>query len=300
VARIRTASDVPDGARPLFEALRELHTAAGQPSMREIARRAGKLSHDTVHRTLIGPAVPSSTALTAVVEALGGDREEFLGLWRSAAEPEAVPRAGDRAIRVMLVDDHEVVRMGLAELLDREGLEVVAQAADGQEAVERVAAVHPDVVIMDVRMPRMSGVEATARIRAAHPEIAILVLTSYEDPETERAAMDAGASEYLLKQIRGTELVAKVRRLGEAAPGHRPAPIVAPDIEGTLTEREREVMALVAHGLTNSQIAQRLQLSVRTVANHVQRIYYKLGVSNRATLTRLAVQRGTDRIQRDG
>jgi DNA-binding NarL/FixJ family response regulator len=213
----------------------------------------------------------------------------------------------DGEIRVLVCDDHPVYRDGLAMLLDSlAGITVVGTAADGIEALERVAATEPDVVVMDVQMPRLNGVEATARLTAEHPHLAVLVLTMYEDDETVFAAMRAGARGYLLKgaaqdkiaravqAVAGGEAIfgpAVARRVADyfaAAAATRAVPEPArpeaghPDPFPQLTEREREVLDLLAAGCSNPQIAERLFLSPKTVRNNVSNIFAKLQVAGRA------------------
>jgi DNA-binding NarL/FixJ family response regulator len=204
--------------------------------------------------------------------------------------------------RVVVVEDHPVFAEGLLALLsDLPGVEVAGVAGTGEAAVELVDRVLPDVVLMDLRLPGMDGVEATARITAAHPEIAVLALTMMSDDNTVMAAIRAGARGYLLKEASPTEIARSLEAVAAgqvvfsattgtrilsalASPGVRPRPL--PE----LTEREREVLGLLATGLTNSAIAQRLFLSEKTVRNHVTNIFAKLGVTDRAA----AVARARD------
>jgi DNA-binding NarL/FixJ family response regulator len=198
-------------------------------------------------------------------------------------------------VRIVLADDHPVVRRGLRALIDTlEGLEVVGEAADGDEAVREVQLLSPDVVLMDVRMPGIDGVEATRRIRAASPDTAVLVLTMYDEDSTVLTAMQAGASGYLLKGAEQDEILAAIRAVvagqtifgpGVAAqlldvlrstPEDRPAPFPQ------LTEREREILDLLAAGNRTAVIAERLFLSPKTVSNHLTAIFAKLEVADRA------------------
>lgn len=201
-----------------------------------------------------------------------------------------------RKIAVLLVDDHEVVRVGLRSLLAGErGIEVVGEAGSAAEAVARAESLRPDVVVMDVRLPDRSGVEACREIRGVDPRVKVIMLTSYADDEAIFHSIIAGASGYLLKQIRGQELVraietvaagrslldpavtqtvlAQVKRL---ASGHQPDGIAQ------LSAQERKVLALVAEGKTNKEIAAALGLSDKTVKNYLSHVFQKLNLSRRA------------------
>ncbi|GAA2173242.1 response regulator transcription factor [Agrococcus versicolor] len=204
-------------------------------------------------------------------------------------------------IRVLVVDDHEVVRAGIVALLERaEGIEVVGEAADGAGAVARVAALRPDVTLMDLRMPGMGGVEATSRIVAADPAARILVLTTYESDDDILAAIAAGAAGYLLKAAPAAEVVAGLR--GVAAGETALAPSVAralvraarepePARPG-LSTREAEVLALVAQGLTNRAIGAHLHVGEATVKTYLARVFDKLGVADRTRAVTRAQELG--------
>jgi DNA-binding NarL/FixJ family response regulator len=204
-------------------------------------------------------------------------------------------------LRVLVVDDHPLFREGLAALLqDLSLVESVGQAANGREAVDRVAALAPDVVLMDLHMPEMDGIEATRRIVLDHPRTAVLVLTMLENDASIFEAMRAGARGYLPKEAtlddiaRALEAVASGQAIFGGAAATRilaslAAPARATGIAG-LTEREEEVLHLLAQGLTNAAIAERLSVSDKTVRNHVSNIFNKLGVSDRAA----AVARARD------
>jgi DNA-binding NarL/FixJ family response regulator len=192
-------------------------------------------------------------------------------------------------IRVVVVDDHAVVRDGLELLLGRfDGVACVATAGDGEEAVEKVRAHRPDVVLMDLSMPGIGGVEATRRLQAELPEVAVLVLTTFGDRQHVIDAVDAGAVGYLLKDSGPEQLEAGIRA---AARGESPLdPKVAgalvqarrerrPDLD--LTAREREVLALVGEGLANKAIARRLGISEKTVKTHLTSVFTALGVTDR-------------------
>lgn len=199
-------------------------------------------------------------------------------------------------IRIVLADDHAAFRDGLRALLTTvEGMTVIGQAATGEEVVTRTSALQPDVVLMDLNMPGLDGIEATRRIVATSPHIAILVLTMYEDDESVFAALRAGAHGYLLKGADRAEIVRAIRSVasGEAifgpniarrlvtyfsAPRQGAAGLAFPE----LTERELEILELIARGLSNTAISDRLVLSPKTVRNHVSNIFSKLQVAGRA------------------
>ena len=209
-------------------------------------------------------------------------------------------------LRVVLVDDQELVRSGFRLILERAGLEVVAEAGDGLEAIDVVRELAPDVVLMDVRMPRLDGIEATRRLVAELPDLRVLALTTFDLDEYVYAAVRAGASGFLLKDVspddlvqgvhavaRGDTLLAPVltRRLLERfAAG--PEPGVLPPALADLTERELEVMRLVARGLSNPAIGAELFLSEATVKTYVSRLLAKLHLRDRVQLAVLAYESG--------
>jgi RNA polymerase sigma factor (sigma-70 family) len=200
-------------------------------------------------------------------------------------------------IRVLLADDHAVVRQGTRELLDREeGIDVVAEASDGKEAVQKTIKERPDVVVMDFAMPELNGIEATRQIKAVAPGIAILVLTAYDSNQYIFAFLEAGAAGYLLKDVQVDELVEAIRAVnaGEsmlhpaiarkvinrfAQPEEQTNVVHAPLDQ--LTERELEVLRMAAKGMSNREIAQELTISVRTVQTHLTNIFNKMGVGSR-------------------
>ena len=202
----------------------------------------------------------------------------------------------DPVIRVVLADDHPVVRGGLRALLESlPAYEVVGEAVDGDSAVKEVQLTRPDVVLMDVRMPGVDGLEATRRIRSAAPDVAVLVLTMFDDDDTVFAAMKAGAQGYLLKGAEQAEIDRAIRAVvaGEAIFGPGVAarvlqhfsdpPTATHDLPfPELTDREREVLDLVAAGRRNAAIAEELFLSPKTVANHISSIFAKLAVADRS------------------
>lgn len=209
-----------------------------------------------------------------------------------------------RKQRIVLVDDHEVVRLGLKALLDRHpDFEVVAEAASGREAVEKVATHHPEVVVLDIRLPGGSGIDACEQIATRFPKTKVIMLTSYAEDEMLFAAIRAGASGYVLKQIGGEDLVKAIEAVGRGEALLDPAVTqrifkevrrAALEVEASafspLTLQERQVMLLVSEGKTNRQIAKALYLGEGTVRNYVSSILSKLGVSNRAEAAAYAVE----------
>ena len=208
------------------------------------------------------------------------------GVWpytSSVAEP----------VRVFLLDDHEVVRRGLRGLLEAEDdIEVVGEAGTAAEALARIPATRPDVAVLDVRLPDGNGVEVCREVRAQHPEIHCLILTSYSEDEALFQAIMAGASGYLLKQIKGTDLVDGVRRVAAGQSLLDPSVTAAvlerlrngPETDerlARLTDQERRILDLVADGMTNRQIAEQVHLAEKTVKNYVSNILSKLGMQRR-------------------
>jgi two-component system, NarL family, response regulator DevR len=197
------------------------------------------------------------------------------------------------AVRVFLLDDHEIVRRGIADLLEGEsGISVVGEAATAGEALRRIPAARPDVAVLDARLPDGSGIDVCRDIRSAHPEIRCLILTSYDDNDAVFAAVMAGASGYLLKEIRGASLVDAVRQVAAGKSLLDPSvteKLLARLREGpprderlaSLTDREREILSLIADGLTNKQIGERLFLAEKTVKNYVSGLLAKLGMQRR-------------------
>ena len=209
-------------------------------------------------------------------------------------------------IKVMIVDDHEVVRLGLKTALEPEDdIQVVAEAGNAQVALQEVETARPDVVLMDVRMPGTDGIQACRMIKDAFPDTKVVMLTSYSDEEAVMASIMAGASGYLLKNTARAGLLEAVR---SAARGESLLdPAVASKVldrlrklagrerdreAEMLSEREREVVALVANGLTNKEIAAELVISQNTARNHVSRILDKLGLTRRSEAARFAAQHG--------
>ncbi|MDQ4096537.1 MAG: response regulator transcription factor [Actinomycetota bacterium] len=212
--------------------------------------------------------------------------------------------------RVFLLDDHEVVRRGVRELLEVEDdLEVVGEASTAEEAVARIPSARPDVAVLDVRLPDGDGVEVCREIRSRHPEVRCLMLTSFADDEALFSAIMAGASGYVLKQVRGRELVEGVRRVGRGESLLDPAVTqrvlerlrAKPEEDelADLSEQERRILDLIAEGLTNRQIGQRIYLAEKTVKNYVSNVLAKLGMSRRAEAAAYAA-RLAERRQREG
>ncbi|MFX4272483.1 response regulator [Propionibacteriaceae bacterium Y1685] len=199
-------------------------------------------------------------------------------------------------ITVLVVDDHPVVRDGLIGMLGAEaGITVVGEAGGGYEAVTKIADTSPDVVLMDLRMPQGSGVEAIRAVRATGSATRILVLTTYDTDRDIRSALEAGADGYLLKDTRRADLVRAVADLADGRPVLTAAALAALTGragESSLTDREVDVLRLVADGRTNRAIATRLGIGEATVKTHLMHVYEKLGVTDRASAVRTAWERG--------
>jgi two-component system response regulator DevR len=205
-------------------------------------------------------------------------------------------------IRVFLLDDHEVVRRGLVDLLQSGGdIEVVGESGSAQEAARRIPALRPDVAILDARLPDGNGIDVCRDVRAVDSSIRGLILTSYEDDEALFAAIMAGASGYVLKQIRGTDLVDAVRRVAQGQSLLDPAVtqrvlerirngVEQPRELAALTDQERRILEFVAEGLTNREIANRMFLAEKTVKNYVSHILAKLGMQRRTQAAVLAAE----------
>ncbi len=205
-------------------------------------------------------------------------------------------------IKVFLLDDHEVVRRGIADLLTQEGdIEVVGESGSAVEATHRIPALRPDVAILDGRLPDGSGIDVCRDIRAVDPTIKALILTSYEDDEALFAAIMAGASGYVLKQVRGSDLVDGVRRVAAGQSLLDPAVtarvlerirsgVEQPDELKSLTEQERRILEYVAQGLTNHEIAEQMYLADKTVKNYVSSVLAKLGLERRTQAAVLATK----------
>jgi DNA-binding NarL/FixJ family response regulator len=215
-------------------------------------------------------------------------------------------------VRVLLADDQRLVRESLATVLGLlDGIELVATASDGEEACTQVGAHHPQVVLMDLRMPRVDGIEATRRLQASHPDVSVIALTTYADDESVLGALRAGARGYLTKDASAEDIRDAILAVasGEAALdpsvqhhvvaaiadhsteiGHAPSPESA--LPDGLTSREAEVLALIADGLTNAEIAERLVVSPTTVKSHINHLFTKAGLRDRAQAVRYAYRHG--------
>ena len=196
-------------------------------------------------------------------------------------------------VKIFLLDDHEVVRRGLRGLLEAEDdLEVTGEASTAEEALRRIPATRPDVAVLDVRLPDGSGVEVCREIRDRHPEIQCLMLTSFADDEALFSAIMAGASGYVLKQIKGTDLIDAVRRVARGESLLDPsvtrqvlerlrAPSQEEDELSGLSPQERKILELIGEGFTNRQIAEAIHLAEKTVKNYVSNLLAKLGMARR-------------------
>ncbi|MEE4591163.1 response regulator transcription factor [Streptomyces sp. DSM 41524] len=224
------------------------------------------------------------------------------------------PAPGDPT-PVFLLDDHEVVRRGVRDLLDDEpDISVVGEAGTVEQALVRVPALRPRVAVLDVRLPDGDGVSVCRELRSRMPELACLMLTSFDEEEALLDSIMAGASGYVLKQIQGSDLVSAVRTLADGQSLLDPSAATRlmarlrggerqeePDALPGLTQREREILALVGEGLTNRQIGQRLYLAEKTVKNHISRLLAKLGVERRIQAAVIATQaQAQDRQRREG
>jgi two-component system response regulator DevR len=208
----------------------------------------------------------------------------------------------DAVIRVYLLDDHEVVRRGIRDLLEQEeDIEVVGEAGLAAEAVGRIPVLKPDVAILDARLPDGSGIDVCRDVRSADPSIRALILTSYEDDEALFAAIMAGAAGYVLKQIRGNDLVDTVRRVAAGQSMLDPAVTQRvlerirqgndqPDELRNLTDQERRILAFIAEGMTNREIAGKMFLAEKTVKNYVSSLLAKLGLERRTQAAVLATR----------
>ncbi len=209
-------------------------------------------------------------------------------------------------VKLLLVDDHPIVRSGLRMLfLSEPGMQIVGEAGSGEEAIEAVRRLQPDVVIMDVSMPGMNGIEATRRIKAAHPQTAVLALTMYEDEQYFFEMLNAGASGYIPKRAAPDDLVSAIRVVAEGnvflystlarflirdmAERAGDEPEEGADV---LTAREREVLTCIAEGMTNREIAEALVISIKTVERHRENIMAKLDMHNRVELVKYAIKKG--------
>ena len=211
-----------------------------------------------------------------------------------------------RKLKILLADDHETVREGLKVIVNAQSdMEVIAEVADGQSAVTQAVSLQPDVVVMDISMPRLNGLQAMEQIRQANPRIRVLTLTRHRDDGYLRQLLRAGASGYVLKQSRASELLQAIRAVGTGgkyidpaltdkvvAELARKAPPAAPGPDPAISGREEEILRLVAWGYSNKEIAAKLDLSVKTVETHKANAAQKLGLRTRVDIVRFALLRG--------
>jgi len=212
-----------------------------------------------------------------------------------------------KTIKILIADDHAVVREGTRQILEQEpDLEVVAEAGDGEEAVRLAGTFKPDVAMIDIAMPRVDGIEATRQIKALYPTIAVLILTAYDDDQFVFSLLEAGAAGYLLKSVRGRELIDAVRRIYAGESVLHPAIarkvlnrfVPSPDklagqkLSEVLSDREMDVLKMAAKGLSNQNIADNLCISLRTVQAHLGHIFNKLQVSSRTEAVVRALKEG--------
>lgn len=206
------------------------------------------------------------------------------------------------SINLLIADDHEVVRLGIKSLLVNTDITVVAEADDGESALAAVRKTHPDVVLLDIRMPQMDGLTALSRLRSEHPTLKIIILSTYDNPTYVARAVALGANGYLLKAASRDELITAIRKAaaGEDAwtrdelrrvTGALATPRMSAEVEVPLTQRESEVLRQLAHGLTNKEIGQALGISYETVKEHVQHILRKIGVNDRTQAAVWAVRK---------
>jgi DNA-binding NarL/FixJ family response regulator len=213
------------------------------------------------------------------------------------------------AIRVLLADDHAILREGVRALLaPHADVEVVGEACDGKQAIDAVERLDPDVVVMDIAMPGLGGIEATIELKKLGRRAKVLILSQYEDREYVRRLLKVGVSGYILKKSAGAELVNAIRAV------HRGGLVLDPEVARvameesssaapggsdpyeTLTDREKQVLKLVAEGGSNKEVAETLGISVKTAMSHREKVMEKLGVHNRTELVRLAIKRGVIRV----
>ena len=206
-----------------------------------------------------------------------------------------------KKIRLLIVDDHGILRAGLRTFLNLQpDMEVVGEAAEGLEAVEKVKRLEPDVVLMDISLPGMEGLEVAKKLKKTHPDVKVLILTMHEDRRYLYSALKAGASGYVVKRAADTELIDAIRAAyrGDVFLHPSMAKIVAEDyveqagMERGLSDREREVLRLIAEGRTYKEMAKLLAVSVKTIETYRERIKEKLGLHTRAELVRYALEKG--------
>ncbi len=216
-------------------------------------------------------------------------------------------QSGQAAIKLLLVDDHPLIRKALRDIIEKEsGIAILGEGGNGEEAIELAQKLLPDVMIMDVSMPKMDGIEATRRIKAVLPQVKIIILTVYDDEQHVRAIMEAGASGYLLKSVFGEEVSRAVKSVAAGAmvlspaigsqlvkqAGFHPVKAVKLDEKCKLSPRELEVLKLTALGLSNKEIAAQLGLNLRTVKGHFSDIFSKLGINSRTEAVMTGLRAG--------
>ncbi len=219
-------------------------------------------------------------------------------MWPDTAGP--VVDATQAKTRVLVVDDHALLRTGVANIINQEpDLRVIAEAANGREAVETYRALRPDIVLMDLRMPVMEGVEAIRQIRAFDPQARVVVLTTYDADEDIARALEAGAKAYILKDIAAAALVSCIHHVLDGRTYLAPAAaakLAERVTQVQLTPRELTALRLMADGQSNKEIAQSLGISERTVKTHLGHLFEKLGVTSRTEAVRVATRRGLVRL----
>jgi DNA-binding NarL/FixJ family response regulator len=209
--------------------------------------------------------------------------------------------------RILVADDHAIVREGYCKVLEQEAdFEVVAEAADGEEAISLTKELEPDIVLLDIRMPNINGIEATKQIKEACPNVTVIILSAYDDDQFVFSALEVGAAAYLLKSSRGREIVASIRAVcrGESvlhpsitrkviersiSAANKP---VQKERVGRLSEREKEVLTLATKGLSNKDIAKELSITIRTVQAHFTSVFNKLSVNSRSEALLLGLKEG--------
>ncbi len=222
--------------------------------------------------------------------------------------------AENEKIKVILCDDHKILREGLRKLFElEEDIEVIAEAESGEEAIDKAAQLQPDIVLMDINMPTLNGVSATRKIKQENPKIAVIILTVYADEKYLYEAIKAGAMGYLLKDISSNELIEAMRTvysggaliqpsmaskfIKEFSSLKREAPEEQFDMFSLLSDREEEVLGLIGKGSSNKQIAQMLEISEKTVKNHISSIFAKLQVNSRTQAVLQAIKRGKLKVE---
>jgi DNA-binding NarL/FixJ family response regulator len=235
--------------------------------------------------------------------------DELIDLIRANTASDAPMRPGDECgkIRVLLADDHTILRAGLRMMLNAQpDIEVVGEASDGRQAIAEAQRLEPEVILMDITMPECNGIEATRQVKRLLPDVRVLVLTMHENEEYLFQVLRAGASGYMLKEAADTELISAIRVVSAGrfylSPSAQTMMVSdylqrvrtgeERDSYGALTEREREILKLVAEGYTNNQIAERLFISPKTVDTHRTHIMDKLNLHSRAELVKYAMRRG--------